>query len=226
MCGRYTITVSIEELMLRYWSLDTEIPFHQPKYNVAPGQMVLAIVHDGQKNRLGELKWGLIPSWSDDPKMGSKLLNARSETVWEKPAFNRLIQRKRCILPADGFYEWRKDASGKQPMRIVLQDPGIFSLAALYDTWISAEGKKLSTCTVLTTDANELMQPIHHRMPVILRKKDERDWLDRTIQDRTRLNRMMAPYPPEELHAYPVTTAVGSTSYNQPDCIEPLTGNG
>lgn len=222
MCGRYTITVSIEELMLRYWNLDTAIPFHHPKYNVAPGQMVTAIIHDGKKNRLGELKWGLVPSWADDPKMGGKLLNARSETVWDKPAFKKLIQRKRCILPADGFYEWRKDAAGKQPMRIVLRNSSLFSMAGLYDTWVYPDGQKLSTCTILTTDANELMQPIHHRMPVILKQEDEQAWLDRTFQDRERLSQMLMPFSADELRAYPVTTDVGRVSFDEPACIEPL----
>lgn len=223
MCGRFTITVTLEELMLRYWIGDTTIPFHSPKYNVAPGQQVLAIVHDGQRNRLGELKWGLIPSWSNDPKIGNKMLNARSETVHEKPAFKQLISRKRCIVPADGFYEWQKTASGKQPMRIVLQDRKLFSMAGLYDIWVSPDGARVSTCTILTTTPNELMAPIHDRMPVILKPEDEALWLDRKMQDAEQLRRLYVPYPADELEAYPVSTSVGSVKVDEPSCIEPVT---
>ena len=222
MCGRYTITVSLEELMLRYWIGDTNVPFHRPKYNVAPGQMIMAIVHDGEKNRLGELKWGLVPSWADDPKIGNKMLNARAETVWEKPAFKKLVQRKRCIIPADGFYEWQKRDSGKQPMRIAHRDRSLFSMAGLYDTWMSPDGNKLSTCTILTTEPNELMAPIHNRMPVILGQQDESSWLDRSFQNQHHLNALLRPYPAELLEAYPVTAAVGNVNTDDPFCIEPL----
>ncbi|QYR23709.1 SOS response-associated peptidase [Paenibacillus sp. sptzw28] len=227
MCGRYTITVSLEELMLRYWIGDTAVPFHRPKYNVAPGQMVLAVVGDGTRNRLGELKWGLVPSWADDPKIGNKMLNARSETVWDKPAFKQLIRRKRCIIPADGFYEWQKNSSGsKQPMRIVMRSRSLFSMAGLYDTWVAPDGRKVSTCTILTTAPNELMAPIHDRMPVILEREDEALWLDRAFNDQRRLNQLLRPFPAEELEAYPVSAAVGSVANDEPSCIEPIKAAG
>ena len=184
MCGRYTITVTLEELMLHYWVAETNVPFQQPKYNVAPGQMILAVINDGEKNRLGELKWGLVPSWAETMKLGAKMINARSETVWDKPAFRKLIDRKRCIVPADGFYEWQQEENRKQPMRIVQRDRKLFSMAGLYDTWTSPEGIKLSTCTILTTAPNALMEPIHNRMPVILRPEDEAAWLDRSCANR------------------------------------------
>ncbi|WP_183600333.1 SOS response-associated peptidase [Paenibacillus phyllosphaerae] len=222
MCGRFTITVSLEELMLRYWIGEAAIPFHSPKYNVAPGQQVLAIINDGERNRLGELKWGLVPSWADDPKIGNKMLNARSETVHEKPAFKQLIQRKRCIIPADGFYEWQVTGSSKQPMRIVLQTRNIFSMAGLYDTWLSPDGTRLSTCTILTTSPNELMAPIHDRMPVILRPEQESLWLDRDIQQANQLRDLFVPYPAEELEAYPVNSAVGNVRNDDSSLIEPL----
>jgi putative SOS response-associated peptidase YedK len=140
MCGRFTITVSIEELMLRY-SIDQKTNwYHTPRYNVAPTQMVLAVINDGKKNRLGELKWGLVPSWANDQKIGNKMINARSETLLEKASFKSLINRRRCIIPADGFYEWKKQNENKQPMQIVLKDRSIFSMAGLYDTWQSEDG--------------------------------------------------------------------------------------
>ncbi|TYP72647.1 SOS response-associated peptidase [Paenibacillus methanolicus] len=223
MCGRFTITVTLEELMLRYWIGETTVPFHAPKYNVAPGQQVLAIIHDGKQNRLGELKWGLIPSWSNDPKIGNKMLNARSETVQEKPAFKQLIGRKRCIVPADGFYEWQKTDTGKQPMRIVLRDRKLFSMAGLYDIWVSPDGTRVSTCTILTTAPNELMAPIHDRMPVILKAEDEELWLDRGMQDADKLRRLYVPFTADDLEAYPVSTAVGSVKVDELSCIEPFT---
>ncbi|REE88615.1 putative SOS response-associated peptidase YedK [Paenibacillus taihuensis] len=222
MCGRYTITITMEELMLRYFISQTNAPFHKPKYNVAPGQMIMAIINDGEQNRLGELKWGLVPSWSESPKVGPKMLNARAETAWEKPAFRELIRRKRCIIPADGFYDWRQDPDGKQPMRIVRQDRKVFSMAGLYDTWVSQEGIKLSTCTILTTSPNELMEPIHDRMPVILHEEDEHLWLNRRIQSRAELDQLLIPFPSELMDAYPVAKTVGSVSYDDPSCIEPL----
>ncbi|WP_201001115.1 SOS response-associated peptidase [Paenibacillus glycanilyticus] len=223
MCGRYTITVSLEELMIRYMIGETKVPYHRPKYNVAPGQQVLAIINDGQRNRLGELQWGLVPPWADDPKIGNKMLNARSETAAEKPAFKTPLRRKRCLIPADGFYEWKKTDGGKQPMRIVRKDRSIFSMAGLYESWLAPDGTTtVSTCTIMTTSPNELMAPIHDRMPVILRQEDEPFWLDRTVQDPQALQRLFLPYAAEELEAYPVSSAVGSVKNDTAECIEPV----
>ncbi|MUT66841.1 SOS response-associated peptidase [Paenibacillus sp. NEAU-GSW1] len=225
MCGRYTITVSLEELMLRYMIGAVSVPYHRPKYNVAPGQMVLAVVNDGEQNRLGELKWGLIPPWADSPKVGNMMLNARAETAAAKPAFLTPLRRKRCLIPADGFYEWKKEAGGKtkQPMRIVRKDRSIFSMAGLYETWKAADGTTINSCTIMTTAPNSLMAPIHDRMPVILRPEDEPFWLDRSVQEPSALERLLRPYASEELEAYPVTSSVGSVRYDEPDCIEPIT---
>lgn len=219
MCGRYTLTVTIEELMLRYL---TDLPangYHTPRYNVAPMQQVMAVVHDGEKNRLGELRWGLVPSWAKDDKMASKMINARAETLMDKPSFKNLIYRKRCIVPADGFYEWKKTAEGKQPMRIVLKDRGIFSLAGLYDTWLAPNGGKISTCTVITTAPNQLMADIHDRMPVILNKEDEASWLDRENQNTKQLLSLLRPFPDTEMEAYPVSPIVGNVRNDSEDCI-------
>lgn len=221
MCGRYTITVTLEELMLRFMVGEASISYHRPQYNVAPSHKVYAVINDGRANRLGLLQWGLVPSWTDDPRIGVKMLNARSETVWSKPSFKELIRRKRCIIPADGFYEWKKTPTGKQPMRIVRRSRGLFSFAGLYDTWLKPDGGKLSTCTILTTGPNELMASIHNRMPVILKEEDEAMWLDRTMQDRELLSKLLVPCPDDELEAYPVSPAVGSVAKDDPSCIEP-----
>jgi putative SOS response-associated peptidase YedK len=201
---------------------ETSIPYLQPKYNVAPGQLVTTIVNDGHSNRLGELKWGLIPAWADDEKTGYKLINTRSETVATKPAFRKIFSKKRCLIPADGFYEWRKQDTGKQPMRIVLKSRSLFGLAGIYETWTNPNGVTISSCSILTTEPNELMASIHNRMPVILRREDEALWLDRSVNDPEPLLSLLRPYPADELEAYPVDPAVGSVKNDNPSLIEPF----
>jgi len=223
MCGRYSITVTLEELMVRYTIGVANVPYHRPKYNVAPGQMVLAVISDGRTNRLGELRWGLIPSWAKDEKIGSRLLNARAETAAEKPAFRGPLRTKRCLVPADGFYEWRTEPDGgRQPMRIVLRKGGVFSMAGVYETWITPDGRRIGTVAILTTEPNELMATIHNRMPVILRPEDEALWLDRSVRDPEALRHLYEPYPADELEAYPVSKAVGSVRNDDPSLIAPL----
>lgn len=220
MCGRYTIVVSMEELMLRYLN---ELPtnrYHTPRYNVAPMQNVLAVVHDGEKNRLGELRWGLVPSWASDDRIGSKMINARSETLLEKPSFKSLVKRKRAIVPADGFYEWKQNGGKKQPMRITMKDGAIFSMAALYDTWNAPDGRKISTCTIITTTPNSLMADIHDRMPVILRPEDEASWLNRDNDDVGQLTSLLLPYSADAMRAYPVSPIVGNVKNDVAECIE------
>ncbi|WP_373232916.1 SOS response-associated peptidase [Cohnella sp.] len=220
MCGRYTIVVSMEELMLRYLN---ELPtnrYHTPRYNVAPMQNVMAIVHDGEKNRLGELRWGLVPSWASDDRLGSKMINARAETLLEKNSFKTLIRRKRAIIPADGFYEWKQTGDTKQPMRITLKDSSLFSMAALYDTWIAPDSRKISTCTIITTTPNSLVADIHNRMPVILRPEDEAAWLNRNNEDIGQLTSLLQPYSAEDMRAYPVSPLVGNVRNDTRECIE------
>lgn len=220
MCGRYTIVVSIEELMLRYLSDLPTNRYHAPRYNVAPMQQVLAVVNDGEKNRLGELRWGLVPSWASDERIGSKMINARAETLLEKPSFRGLVARKRALVPADGFYEWKQAGGDKQPMRITMKDGGIFSMAALYDTWAASDGRRISTCTIITTTPNELMADIHDRMPVIVRPEDEAFWLDRSNADTAGLMSLLRPYDAGAMRAYPVSKLVGNVKNDTPECIE------
>lgn len=224
MCGRYTLTVTLEELMVRYMIDETTVPFHRPKYNVAPSQQVLAVVSDGGRNRLGELKWGLVPPWADDPKIGFMMINARAETAASKAAFKKPLRSKRCLIPADGFYEWKKiEGGGKQPMRIVLKNRGLFSMAGLYETWTAPDGTKVNSCAILTTTPNELMAPIHDRMPVILRPEEEALWLDRGRQDADSLLPLLRPYDEREMEAYAVPPAVGSVRNDSPELIERIT---
>lgn len=235
MCGRFTLTVTWEELMTRYL-IDPESvsPFHIPRYNIAPTQMVTAIINDGSTNRIGLLQWGLVPSWAKDSSAGAKMINARSETLEDKPAYRMPFYRKRCLIPADGFYEWQKNGNGKQPFRISLKNGEVFSMAGLYDTWITPSGDKLSTCTVITTEPNQLMAPIHNRMPVILRPADEALWLERQTSSHTpegspsilqSLKELLRPYPAEDMQAIPVSTTVNSVKNDTEDCIRSITGS-
>lgn len=223
MCGRYTITVTMEELMRRFLIEGSFPAFHLPRYNAAPGQMIPAIIHDGKRNRAGELRWGLVPEWAKDDKTGYKMINARAETVMQKPAFKTPFLRKRCLIPADGFYEWQQAGDGsKQPMRITMKDGSLFALAGLYDSWVSPDGRKISTCTILTTKPNSLMASIHNRMPVILRPEQEAEWLDRTNRNVKQLEWMLEPYPAEEMKAYPVSARVGQVKHDDPELILPV----
>lgn len=221
MCGRYTITVTLEDLMARYFAENTGIPFLEPRYNVAPGQLVPAVLSDGRRNRLGLLRWGLVPPWADDPKVGYKMINARAETVEERPSYREAYRSKRCLLPADGFYEWKKTPGEKsRPFRIRLKTGGLFSMAGLYETWTAPDGSKLHTCAVLTTEPNGLMAGIHDRMPIILRPEDEPLWLDRRLGDPGKLRKLLVPYPADEMEAYEVSDRVGRAYNDDPGCIE------
>jgi putative SOS response-associated peptidase YedK len=210
----------MEELMLRYFTDDSSIINYTPKFNVAPMQHIPAVIHNGTSNKLGVLRWGLVPSWAKDDKAGSKMINARAESLLEKVSFKGLIRSRRCLIPADGFYEWKQQAGGKQPMRIVLQDRSIFSMAGLYDIWTDASGNKLSTCTIITTEANSLMADIHDRMPVILSPEAESQWLDRSNQDIPSLMRLLRPYDAAQMRAYPVSSEVGNVRNDYKDLIK------
>ncbi|GIM48485.1 putative SOS response-associated peptidase YoqW [Collibacillus ludicampi] len=222
MCGRFTLTVPVESLIERF-QVD-QVPFdYQPRYNIAPGQLITAVVAHERKKRIGQLKWGLIPSWAKDEKIGYKMINAKAETVQEKPAFRNAFKKRRCIIPADGFYEWKRNEDGsKQPMRIMLKDKSIFGMAGLYETWIAPDGQKVHSCTIITTKPNGLMEQIHDRMPVILRREDEGIWLDREKADLELLQSLLEPYPEEEMFAYPVQPMVGNVKNDVPECIKSL----
>ncbi|WP_126428786.1 SOS response-associated peptidase [Brevibacillus marinus] len=219
MCGRFTLVTDPEQLLKRF--LLDELLFElQPRYNIAPGQLIPAIIASGGKRRIGQLKWGLVPSWASDERIGYKMINARAETLTAKPAFRNLLVRKRCIIPADGFYEWKATDRGKQPMRIVLKSGEPFGFAGLYDTWTAPDGRKVHTCTIITTQANEVVADIHHRMPVILRPEDEQIWLDRDRYDPDLLQSLLVPFDPGAMRAYPVSALVGSPKHDGPECME------
>lgn len=221
MCGRFTLTVSIEELIDLFGIEQLTFEYH-PRYNAAPGQMIATVIgHQGNK-RMGQLRWGLIPSWSKDEKIGYQLINAKAETLEEKPSFRESYLRRRCVIPADGFYEWKNTENGKQPMRIMMKHKGAFAMAGLYDAWMSPDGRKIHSCAIITTSANALVGEIHDRMPVILRAGDIELWLNREIREASRLNGLLQPYPENEMFAYPVSPAVGNVKNDSPECIMPF----
>lgn len=223
MCGRYTITVTLEELMEMFDAEDaTGHTLLLPRFNIAPTQMGPAIISHEGRNRLGQLRWGLIPAWAKDEKIGFQTINAKAESVQDKPAFRMSFQKKRCLIPADGYYEWAKDGSTKQPFRIVVRDRPIFAFAGLYDTWVSPDGKKISTYTIITTAANTLTEKLHPRMPVILPKEHQNAWLDSSASPDT-LARLLVPYDPSRMALYPVPPAVGNVRNEGPELIRPYT---
>lgn len=221
MCGRYTLAYEDFSFLLEYYGITAEASVsYPPRYNVAPGQDVPAVIHDGQRRRLGLLRWGLIPAWAKDEKIGFKTINARSETLTERPSFRKLIERKRCLLPADGFYEWKKSDGKKQPMRITLKSRALFSFAGLYDTWLSPTGDKISTCTIVTVKPNQLLSSIHNRMPAILQREDEQMWIDRSMTHAEAAAELLRSYDADDMIAYPVSPMVGNVNNDVPECIQ------
>lgn len=213
MCGRFTQTHSAEAIAEAFDLED--IPDWQPRYNLAPTQSIPAIL---EPHHFQTLQWGLIPSWAKDRSIGSKLINARAETVSEKPSFRDAFKRRRCLIVADGYYEWKKQSNKKQPFYFRLQTDQPFAFAGLWERWKSPDGE-LRTCTIITTAANELAATVHDRMPVILKPDQYDRWLDPGFQDARSL---LHPYPTAEMLTYPVSLLVNSPSHDQPDCITAL----
>jgi putative SOS response-associated peptidase YedK len=220
MCGRFVLEHSPDQLMKVYRL--SSAPDLSPRYNVTPSQQIAVVrQQNGGDRELSSLQWGLIPSWSKDSAIGYKMINARSETVHEKPSFKQAFHARRCIIPASGFYEWNKVGKEKIPHYIRLRDGDIMSLAGLWERWKSPEGKELETCTILTTAANSLVKKLHDRMPVILHKAEFDLWLDRDIDDVKRLTELFHPYPSDQLEEYVVNKDVNSPMNDSPGCIIP-----
>lgn len=220
MCGRYTLLADEAEILQEY-GLTKPIDDYQPSYNIAPGQNVLAIIHDGTNKRAGYLRWGLVPSWAKDEKIGYKMINARSETAHMKPSFKHLMARKRCLIIADSFYEWKQTDESKQPQRIQVTNRKLFAFAGLWDKW-EKDGKVLFTCTMLTKNANDFMKDIHHRMPVILPKSKEDEWIVPHVLEPNQAKDFIDQIEMEKLMAYPVDTYVNKASNHDENCIQPL----
>jgi putative SOS response-associated peptidase YedK len=222
MCGRFTLITPDQELAVQF-NLP-EVPAMPPRYNIAPTQPVAAVRLNARSGarELAWLHWGLVPSWAQDPAVGSRLINARSETVAEKPAFRAAFQRRRCLVLADGFYEWQKVDGAKQPYYIRLRDGSPFAMAGLWEHWEGGEGSVIQSCTLLTTEPNLLIQPLHSRMPVLLAAQDYDLWLDPQVQRPERLAPLLRPYPATEMVAYPVSRRVNNPDNDDPHNIEPL----
>jgi putative SOS response-associated peptidase YedK len=219
MCGRFSRKATLQAIIDEF-EIEDVTGTIEPSYNVAPGQDVAVILKD-ENRKLGLLKWGLIPSWAKDPAIGNRMINARAESVAEKPSFKHPIRRKRCLIVADGFYEWRKEGKQKVPMYIFLKDQKPFVFAGLWDTWTAPDGKKVATCTIITTEPNTFMERIHNRMPVILPKHHIDTWLDRSIDNEQEVLPLLKPYPEKEMDAYEVSRFVNSPKNNSPECIKP-----
>ncbi|MEH7393299.1 SOS response-associated peptidase [Bacillus sp. JJ1474] len=222
MCGRFTLTASFEQIIDRFdIEQFIEEDLFSPNYNVAPSQSVLSVINDGSKNRLGFLRWGLIPSWAKDEKIGYKLINARAETLNEKPSFRHAYKNRRCLVIADSFYEWKRhDDNTKTPIRIKLKSDQLFAMAGLWEQWKSPQGKSVFTCSVITTTPNDLVKDIHDRMPVILKPEDEKNWLDRTITDTAYLDQFLKPLDKELMETYEVSSLVNSPKNNSVELIQ------
>lgn len=265
MCARFTLRASAE-VVAGLFEVD-ELPAEPPRYNIAPTQPVVAVIERKAGGRAAKLfQWGLIPSWAKDPSIGPRLINARAESLAERPAFKNALARRRCLIPADGFYEWaeipeeygaggleigkregpkdaqqnlfpdldedpnskletphsKRKARKKQPYYIGLKDFSVFAFAGLWEFWEQPGGDTLYTCAIITTEPNELVRPMHDRMPVILRHQDYEAWLDRKIKNLSTLRSMLGPFPAEEMNAYPVSNVVNNANNETPDCVAPL----
>lgn len=217
MCGRFSLIAELEHILAWFGLAATEYS-HAPRYNIAPGQPIPAIIAAGGGRRIGPLRWGLVPSWAADESFGTRIINARAETLAEKPAFRKSAASKRCVIPADGYYEWR--SADKQPFRIMPRDASLFAMAAVYDTWTGPDGAKLHTVAIITTGASGQVAACHHRMPAILDRAGTDMWLDRSVTDIGQLMPLLAPADQIELDMYPVSRRVGNVKHDDPACIE------
>ncbi len=219
MCGRYTLKTPAGDLAERFGVVG-DVPSLEPRYNVAPTQEVAAVLADSGGRRLEMLRWGLIPSWAKDPEMGNRMINARAETAPEKPSFRKAFRERRCLIPADGFYEWQKTNNGKQPFYIRMRDGSPFAFAGLWESWQDADGPTVRSCAIITTRANELVGEVHDRMPVILDPEDHDLWLDPDFDETDPLASLLKPYPADAMEAYPVSRFVNSPRNDDERCIE------
>ena len=217
MCGRYTLTADAASIQLAF-NLDS-IPDWQPRYNIAPSQLVPDITSKNAM-QLSFLKWGLVPSWAKDAAVGSKMINARAETAAEKPSFRAAFKHRRCLIPADGFFEWQ--GSRKTPMYIYLENRTLFAFAGLWESRVNSDGSRLETCTILTTEANELIRPLHHRMAVILAPENYDVWLSPEKVETAALMSLLSAYPAENMRVYEVSRQVNHPANDCPAVIEPF----
>lgn len=219
MCGRFTLTADVSTLQDAFPFVNMPEGL-QPRFNIAPSQPVAVVPNDG-RNQLDYFVWGLIPSWAKDPSIGNRMINARAETLLEKPSFRSAFRRRRCLVLADGFYEWKQGERGKIPMYIRLASGKPFAFAGLWESWNALDGSNVLSCTIITTQPNDLMATIHNRMPVILPEQAYPTWLETGEGDVQRLTELLVPYSEQEMQAYPVSTLVNSPNNDVPELIRP-----
>lgn len=225
MCGRFSLSASLELLADAFQV--TELPDLSPRYNIAPSQPVAVIrrMVPGAPRRLDLLSWGLLPAWAKDAK-AARPINARADTVAEKPTFRAAFRNRRCLVPADAFFEWQQQGTKKQPFCFRMADHGLFALAGLWERWEGPEEQVLETFSLLTTEPNELVATVHDRMPVILRPDQYDRWLDPTLHDPASVLAMTGPYPASAMVAYAVDPKVGSPAFDTPECLVPVEPKG
>jgi putative SOS response-associated peptidase YedK len=210
-----------QEEVAEHFEIDA-MPELVSRYNIAPGQSIATVRATESGERLCEFRsWGLVPRWAKTPSIGNRMVNARAETVAEKPAFRAAFSRQRCLIPADGFYEWAGRSTPKQPYLITRVDDGLFAFAGLWEEWVGEEGRAIHSCSIVTTSANRTLEPIHPRMPVILAPADYPAWLDSCARDTAHRNELMAPCPESWLRLQPVGLRVNDTSHDDPECSAP-----
>ena len=218
MCGRYSLTADLEELARRF-EFEGDWDTFMRRYNIAPTQEILTVV-GGEKRRGDFMRWGLIPRWVKNASIGSRMINARAETVAEKPVFRDALRRSRCLVLADGFYEWQRTGGARKPMRVVMWSREPFAFAGLWSVWRDPDGYRIPSCAIVTTAANDLLRPIHDRMPVILPRELEHLWLDASVDDPGALRGVLAPYPSSKMEVYEVSTLVNSAANDNTEVIK------
>lgn len=226
MCGRFTNKATKQQIEKEFKTVGKNPEIFAPRYNIAPSQLIEVVFAPEAERLLAQLKWGLVPSWAKDAEIGNRMINARAETLDEKPSFRDAFKKRRCLIPATGFYEWDKKgkaAGGKQPYYFYLKEREVFGFAGLYEEWHDREtGEVLETCTIITTEANEILKPVHDRMPVIIEPVDYDQWLDSKETKPDRLKKMLAPYPANEMLSHAVSTNVNYPDADTPELIKPI----
>jgi putative SOS response-associated peptidase YedK len=224
VCGRFTNKAKSKDIEKEFKVGRKNANLFEPRYNIAPSQMIDVVFEPENERILSQLKWGLVPSWSKDAATSKGLINARAETLTEKPSFREAFKSRRCIIPASGFYEWQKKAAGaKQPFYFYLNGKEVFGFAGLWEEWLDKQtGEMLETCTIITTEANEVLKPVHDRMPVILKPKSYDEWLDAKVKDTSRLQELLKPYPAKEMSSHAVSKSVNVPDADSDELIKPI----
>jgi putative SOS response-associated peptidase YedK len=223
MCGRYVLIEEKPEVLYARFDIQNTLEDWKPNYNITPG-MNMPVVVSHSPNSIERMRWGLIPYWAKDKNIGYKMINARAETIAIKPSFNKPLRTQRCLIPANGFYEWQKKDTNKIPYFIHLPDNALFAFAGIYDVWQDTDGQEVKSYSIITTQANSAVSPIHDRMPVILDKDEERDWLNSDIAEPEHIIQLLDSFSDAKLQAHGVSTQVNSPKNNSKDLIDAVAG--